>query len=418
MPRLAEELRAIEVSRLTAEGFYSVGRVPGLYLSVARTGARSWILRTMVGNKRRDIGLGPYPAVTLAMAHEKAQRTRETIQRGIDPIAQKRELRASLIAEQVRELTFEQCATRYLDITRNQWKNPKHAKQWQSTLETYAYPVIGTMPVKHVSREHVLKILEPIWKDKTETASRLRGRIENVFSWAIETKLYPGLNPARLKDNLEKSLPKRSKVATVKHHAALNRDAMQGFISAVRLVGGVGSKALEFLIYTAARSGEVRGATWAEIDFKASTWTIPKERMKSGREHRVPLSTEAVKLLKPLPKGLDSPYVFTSLTGKQLSDMTLSAVMRRMAVDAVPHGFRSTFKDWASETTDYPNALSEMALAHTIGNDVEAAYRRGDMFEKRRAMMEDWAAFCASTLSKKTASNRKAQPPKLKNDRA
>lgn len=395
MPKKAEELSALEVGRLKKPGRYPVGGVAGLCLRVAPSGARSWVLRVMVAGKRRDAGLGGYPDVPLAMAREKARKAREAIERGHDPIALRAEAQSALLAQRAAETTFEQAARQFIEAKSPEWKNAKHAAQWLATLETYAYPVIGKLQVRDVALSHVVKILEPIWTTKTETASRLRGRIEAVLDWAAVRRYRHGDNPARWKGHLDKVFPKPGKVAKVAHHSALPIDALAGFMRGLRKRVGMAARALEFLILTAARSGEVRGTTWSEVDFVNAVWTIPAERMKAGKEHRVPLPDAALELLKTLPRYEGSDLVFVAPRGGMLSDMTLTAVMRRMDVDAVPHGFRSTFRDWAAEHTNYPREVAEMALAHAIGDKVEAAYRRGDLFEKRRRMMVDWAAFCA-----------------------
>lgn len=392
MPRVAKELGALAVKRLTTPGLHFVGAVPGLALQVTEAGARSWILRVMVAGKRRSMGLGGYPAVPLAAAHEKAREAREAIDSGKDPLGDRRAAKSALRAEAAGALTFRQAAQRYIASHSAGWKSAKHGQQWANTLEAYAYPVLGDMLVRDVGRPDVLAVLQPIWTSKTETASRLRSRIELVLSYAMQAGYRPeGLNPARWRGGLDKLLPPPAKVARVEHHAALPVDAMPAFMTTLRAAQGMGARALEFAILTAARSGEVRGATWAEIDLAAAVWTVPAGRMKGGRGHRVPLSAPALALLRALPH--DDALVFPSATGKALSDMTLSAVMRRLKVPAVPHGFRSTFRDWAAERTNYPNELAEMALAHTIENKAEAAYRRGDLLARRAAMMAEWAAF-------------------------
>jgi len=352
----------------------------------------------MVGGKRRDMGLGGYPDVTLSGAREAARRARDLIIQGVDPIDHARAARSALRAAQAKAVTFQEATYAYIETHEKGWRNAKHAAQWRATLETYAFPNIGALLVRDVEKEHVLGILQPIWTEKTETASRLRGRIEKVLSYAIQAGYRPeGLNPARWKDNLDLLLGARRKVAKPRHHAALPVGDVGAFVKSLRDAGGIAARALEFAILTAARSGEVRGATWAEINLSAASWTIPGERMKGGREHRVPLAPPAVKLLRSLPGGTAGDLVFPAPRGGKLSDMTLTAVLRRMQVPAVPHGFRSTFRDWTSENTSYPNEICEMALAHAIGDKVEAAYRRGDLFEKRRQMMNDWAAFCAKS---------------------
>ena len=394
MAKKAKDLSALEVSRLTAQGHHAVGGVAGLYLYVLETGARSWVLRTTVGSKRRHMGLGGYPDVPLALAKEKARAAKEKVSQGIDPIAQRVSLASSLKAQQARQKTFSEAARAYIQAHEDAWKNPKHRAQWGSTLETYAYPHIGSLQVKDIDQEHVMKVLEPIWKTKTETANRLRGRIESVLDWAATRKYRSGENPARWKGHLENLLPAPGQIQKVSGHKALPYKPMAQFMADLRTREGVSARALEFAILCASRSGEVRGATWSEISLDKAIWIVPAERMKAGKEHRVPLSTHALRLLEALPRSDDSDLVFPAPRGKPLSDMSLTAVMRRMEVDAVPHGFRSTFRDWVGDCTDYPRDVAEFALAHVLSNKVEAAYRRGDALERRRQMMEDWAKFC------------------------
>lgn len=395
MPKRAKELSALEVKRLTAPGWHAVGTVAGLGLKVSPTGTRAWVLRVVVGAKRREIGLGAYPDVTLAGAHEKARAVRVQIEQGIDPIAERREIKARLIAEQTEGMTFGQCAAAYIKAHREGWKNAKHAAQWESTLAQYAGPVIGDMLVRHVETRHVLAVLEPIWKDKTETAARLRSRMELVLSWATVRGERTGENPARWRGHLDKLLPKPSKVSKQEHHAALDWREIGPFMVRLRAAEGMGARCLEFAILTGARSGEARGATWHEIDMQARTWTVPAERMKAGKEHRVPLSDAAVRLLEGLPRYVGNNLVFPAPRGGVPSDATLGAVLKRLGVPVTAHGFRSSFRDWAAESTAYPPDVVEMALAHTVKNKVEAAYRRGDLFEKRRQLMQAWADYCA-----------------------
>ncbi len=396
MGRKAKELSALEVGRMKTPGNHAVGGVAGLYLYINETGARSWVLRTMVGDKRRHMGLGGFPDVPLAHAKEKARAARADIEQGIDPIARRKTITSQLRAQQATQKTFEQAAAGFLEAHGDSWKNPKHRAQWESTLKTYAYPHMGQLLVRDVGQEHVLAALEPIWRTKNETASRVRGRIENVLDWATVRKYRTGENPARWKGHLDMLLPASSKVQKVEHHRALPLDDLGAFMVKLRTREGVAAKALEFTILTAARSGEVRGATWAEFDLKAGIWTIPAERMKAGKEHRVPLSASAIRILRPQPNQDQLELVFPAARGGKLSDMAMTSVMRRMEVNAVPHGFRSTFRDWARERTNYPRDLAEQALAHTLDNKVEAAYRRGDALEKRRDMMTAWADFCGN----------------------
>lgn len=415
MPKAAAALKALQVERLkplpnqVRPILYPVGTVPGLHLQVLPSGGRSWLLRVTVGERpatdksktpgkpvqrRREVGLGGYPEITLAMAHEKARAVREQVRAGLDPVAQKVAARSALRAAAAASLTFESAAAQYIAAHEAGWRNAKHGDQWRNTLKTYADPVMGKLLVADVQVAHVLKVLEPIWHTKTETAVRLRGRIEKILDWAKGRGYRSGDNPAAWTGNLQAQLPQPKAIAKTEHHAALPIAKVPGFMAKLRDQQGMGARALEFVILTAARSGEVRGATWAEIDLKAEVWTVPGERMKAGKEHRVPLSADAVTLLNSLDRVEGTDFVFPSAKGKPLSDMTLTAVLRRMKVPAVPHGFRSTFRDWAAEQTNHPREVAEMALAHTIENKVEAAYRRGDLFEKRRVLMEDWAGFC------------------------
>ncbi len=395
MPRLPEPLGPLAVSRLSKPGLHAFGGVPGLALQVLPSGGRTWILRIVIGHRRREMGLGGYPGVTLANAREAAREARELVRQGIDPIEAAKEAREALKVEPEVAFTFQAAAEAYISAHEASWKNPKHRDQWTMTLKNYAYPVMGKLDVAAVDLPHVMRILEPIWTRKTETAKRLRGRIEMVLDWAAARGFRSGPNPARWRGHLDKLLAKPSKVHRVVHHRALPLDDIAAFMVRLRGAEGVGARALEFAILTAARSGEVRGATWREIDLEARVWIISAERMKAAREHRAPLSEAAVAVLKSMPSGRPDAYVFPAGHGGRLSDMTISAVLRRLEVDAVPHGFRSTFRDWAAERTSYPNEVAEMALAHAVGNKVEAAYRRGDLFEKRLAMMNDWGRFCA-----------------------
>jgi len=397
--RQSKVLSAFSVARLNTPGLHFVGEVPGLALQVLPTGARTWILRIMIAGKRRDMGLGGFPAVTLAQARDAARKARAKVKEGIDPIEEARANRSALLATAAASLSFEDCADRYINAQKAAWKNAKSEQQWRNTLATYAYPVMGKLLVRDIGTAHVHEVLEPIWTTKTETASRLRGRIESVLDWATVRGYRTGLNPARWKGHLDKTLPAAGKVAKKEHHRALDISELGTFMEKLRKMDGTGARALEFAILTAARSGEVRGATWDEIDFNEKVWTVPASRMKAKKEHRVPLSSAAIQLLKSLPQVAGVPYIFPAQrkgkNGGMVSDMTLVQVVRRIGVDAVPHGFRSTFRDWVAERTNYPNEVAEMALAHTIESKVEAAYRRGTLFAKRALMMEDWAVFCS-----------------------
>lgn len=398
MPKIAKELSALEVSRLKAPGFVSVGTPPGLSLQITPTGARSWILRVKVGDRRRDMGLGAYPGVSLAKAREKARDAREAIEQGDDPILSRERAQSLLRAKQESIVTFETAARAYIKSKAPEWRSEKSLTQWTNSLENYAFPVIGKLHVQDVHDVHILKILEPMWHEKTETAVRVRGRIESILDWATAKKYRTGENPARWRGHLDKLLPAPGKITPVKHHEAVPVDDAPAFYSTLQSCKGMAARALEFTLLTAARSANSLGATWAEIDFDKALWTIPAEKMKAGKEHRVPLSESAIRILREQPRFEGCEFVFPSPKGNQLSDMSMTAVMRRMGLEAVPHGLRSTFKDWAAERTNYPHEMSEMALAHVLTNKVEAAYRRGDMVEKRRQLMREWENFLSNTI--------------------
>jgi integrase len=393
MVRRAAELGALAVGRLREPGMHAVGGVSGLYLQIAPGGTKSWILRATVGSKRREMGLGPFPEVPLAAARDKARAARAKVEQGHDPILERQRAASALRAEQAKALTFAEAAKQFVTDKGEQWRNAKHRAQWSATLETYAGPVIGKVLVSDVAQAHILSILRPIWTTKTETATRVRGRIEQVLDWARVRGYREGENPARWRGHLDKLLPAPTKVAKVKHHPALPVEAMPSFMANLRKRSGTAARALEFLVLTAGRSGEIRGASWSEFDMPGKTWTVPAERMKAGVEHRVPLSPQAVQLLEAIPRVAGNDLVFAAPRGGVLSDMSLTAVTRRMKVEAVPHGMRSTFRDWAAERTNFPREVAEMALAHAIENAVEAAYRRGDLFSKRAEMMAAWAEF-------------------------
>lgn len=387
-----ERLSVLKIKALKRPGYYCDGG--GLYVQVSPALTKSWIFRFRWGTKQREMGLGSLDFVSLAEAREKATQTRRQVASGIDPIEDRRTEKATRALKALSTLTFDDAIKAYLEAHGDSWKNAKHRSQWENTLATYASPVVGKLSVDSINLEHVLRVLEPIWKSKNETASRLRGRIESVLDWCTVRKFRSGDNPARWKGHLDQLLPAPSKVQAVIHHPALPIDEMQTFMAQLRQREGIAARALEFAILNASRSGEVRGARWDEIDLTTGVWVIPGERMKAGREHRVPLSDAALNLLKKTHRIEGVELVFPSSKGALLSDMSLTAVMRRMGVNAVPHGFRSTFRDWAAERTHHAREVVEMALAHTIGNKVEAAYRRGDLFEKRRLLSEDWSQHC------------------------
>ena len=342
------------------------------------------------------MGLGAYPDVGLKEARERAGKASKALRDEIDPIEQRRSERSVMVAAREAALTFEQCAAAFIAAKEHEWKNAKHGDQWRNTLTAHVYPVIGALIVRDVEQAHILKILEPIWATKNETASRVRGRIENVLDYATARGYRRGDNPARWKGHLDKVLATPSKVQKVEHLAALPFDQVGAFMADLRQQEGMGARALEFAVLCASRSGEVRGATRAEVDLDKAVWTIPKGRMKAGKEHRVPLSDAAVKLLRALPVIDGSELLFPNTKGKALSDMTLTATLRRMGCKVTAHGFRSTFRDWAGETSGYAREVIEHALAHQLKDKAEASYARGTLFDKRRRLMADWAKYCAT----------------------
>ena len=378
--------RKVETAK---EGRYEDGG--GLRLIVSASGSKRWVLRFTVMGKRREMGLGSYPDIKLADARKKAAECRAMAQDGIDPIAARQ-------AEMQKIPTFTSCAARYIRAHRRGWRNSKHARQWVSTLKTYARPVIGAKPVDVITNEDVLRILSPIWNTKTETAKRVQGRIENILDYAAAYKYREPTNPARWRGHLDKLLPRPTRVKTVTHHPAMPHAEVAGFMAELAENKGLSARALEFLILTATRTSEVLQAKRDEVDFAGATWVIPAERMKARREHRVPLSSTAMRVLKGLPVVEGNPYLFPGVRrGRPLSNMALLQLMRNMGYGVkgergpyVPHGFRSSFRDWSGEVSSYPRDVAEMALAHVIENKVEAAYRRGDLFAKRVMMMEEW----------------------------
>ncbi|MBO6581990.1 MAG: tyrosine-type recombinase/integrase [Hyphomonas sp.] len=399
--RKSNILTAMLVRNASEPGKYHDGGGTGLYLRVEPNGSRFWVQRVTIKGRRREIGLGSPPVVSLANARDTAIDNKRVIRGGGDPIAERAKAREVL--------TFDRAIDQYLETKLTEFRNEKHAKQWQSTLDTYARPVLGRLPVSEIEVRHVLRVLEPIWAKKTQTATRLRGRIEAVLSWATVAGFRIGDNPARWKGNLSELLPKPSKVARGDNHPALSLQDAPNWWRNVSTREGIAARAVQFACLTAARSGEVRGMTWSEVDLNQALWIIPAERMKANREHRVPLPGKAIEILKSLPRLKDCEFVFFSSKGGMLSDMALSAVMRRLQHaeeaagrigyrdprskrPAVPHGLRSTFRDWAAER-GYERDLAEIALAHNVGSEVERAYRRTDLLERRRAMLDAWAAF-------------------------
>jgi len=364
----------------------------GLYLKIGHTGGKSWVFRYRRGSKLHHVGLGPLHTVSLADARAKALDLRRQRLDGTDPLTAKREAAAKSVAADAKAMTFKQCADAYILSHRAGWKNLRHAAQWQSTLETYAYPTFGSLPAQAVDVGMVMKVLEQIWTEKTETASRVRGRIESVLDWATARGHRQGENPARWRGHLENLLPKKSKVHRVQHHAALRYADLPEFMAELRQREVAAARALEFAIMTAARTGEVIGAAWSEIDFEARLWVIPGARMKAGREHRVPLSEPALSIVRPMYETRTGDKVFP------VSNMAMAMLLRRMGRgELTVHGFRSTFSDWCAEQTAFPSEVREMALAHAVSDKVEAAYRRGDLFEKRRELADEWARYCTGT---------------------
>lgn len=412
MPKVVAPLSEAAVRKLKVPGLYTVGGVPGLKLQVANENARSWILRATVADKVRDIGLGSYPTIPLKAARDMAGEMKLQIQQGLDPLHERQKKKGELAAARASRKTFDECAEDYIKSIEKKWKNRKTPAQWTSSLETYASPTIGKLSVSDIDTAHIIKILEPIWSTKTETASRVRGRIESVLAYATTRGFRNGDNPARLKGHLDTLLPSASALKGNKHHPALAYGDIGRFVVDLRAVGSVAARALEFSILTAARSGEVRGAKWNEIDLNAAQWTIPADRMKATKQHVIPLSKQAVKLLKEMQKESQGGYIFPGQRAATLSDMTIAKVVKSLHSKAVargengyvdphsdnrvvtPHGFRSTFRDWAGEQSPFPREVIEHALAHQLKDKAEAAYQRGSSLPKRIKLMRAWADYC------------------------
>jgi integrase len=387
MAKAIGRLSTLTISR-AKPGMHPDGR--GLYLQVSGPRARSWVFRYTSGGKTHYLGLGSAYTIDLKRAREDARRARELLHDGIDPIEARKTKQMQQRLDTIKAMTFDQCADAYITAHDPSWSNPKHRQQWRNTLRDYASPVFGDLAVSAVDTGLVLKVLEPLWTSRPETASRVRGRIESVLDWAKVRGLRDGENPARWRGHLDHLLPARSRVRKVQHHAALPYGEINALVTLLRAQKGITPLALEFTILTATRTGEVLGAKWSEVDAAAAMWTIPSSRMKGGREHRVPLCERALAILEEM-RGLDRELVFP------LSEKAMAMLLRRIGRnDVTVHGFRSTFRDWAAETTAYPNHVVELALAHAISNGVEAAYRRGDLFDKRRRLMTDWARYCAT----------------------
>jgi integrase len=418
---LIGKLTAVRVAREKRAGLHSDGG--GLFLQVGKSATKSWIFRYWVperdpssgelvidetsGKRRgrvREMGLGSCITVSLQDARERALECRKLREKEIDPIAAREASRREAALQCAKSLTFKDAAAAYMAAHRVAWKNDKHAAQWPATLKNYAYPIIGDLPLQLIDITLVMKVIEPIWSEKPETANRLRGRIETVLDWATVRSYRQGENPARWRGHLDKLLPPRSKVRKTRHHSALPYAELPDFMVKLRAQDGIAARALEFTILTAARTGEAIGAKRGEIDTKNKIWIVPAERMKAGKEHRVPLSDRAIEIL--ISDGTDDreSFVFPGRgLGEPLSNMAMLKLLQRMGRDDLTvHGFRSTFRDWAAEKTSFPNEVIEMALAHTIDDKTEAAYRRGDLFEKRRKLAEAWRSYCETSV---TASN-------------
>jgi integrase len=403
----ASKLSAVEVAKARGPAVLHDGG--GLYLRVSRTGARSWVFRFQLDGKRRDMGLGPYPDISLAEARGRAAEHRKRRHDGIDPLDAKEAQRQAQRLSLAKGRTFREMAEEFIARNEVAWRNAKHRQQWRNTLQTYVYPSLGELSVAAIDAGLVVQVLDPIWTEKPETAGRVRGRIEAVLDAATVRGFRQGPNPAQWKGNLAHILPARAKVRGVEHHAALAFDDLPEFLAGLRRRPGMAARALEFVILTAARTGEALGATWSEIDPEAKVWTIPGRRMKGAREHRVPLSEGALAVLgkvQPLALTKDgkpdpaAPVFPGPRRALPMSNMTMLMLLRRMnRDDLTAHGFRSTFSDWAAERTAYPREVVEMALAHAVENKVEAAYRRGDLFDKRRKLMEAWDGFCSASAN-------------------
>jgi integrase len=395
MARQGEKLKADTVARLKEPGYYNDGF--GLWLRIGPTGAKSWVFRYREGRTKngkpaqREMGLGPCHTINLAEARQKALECRKARLDGIDPIAERQAAKASKQVATAKATTFRQCAEGYIAAHEVGWRSDKHRDQWSASLASYVYPVLGNLPVSAIDVGLVLKVLEPIWSDKPETASRVRGRIEPILDWATGREYRTGENPARWRGRLEAQLPKKQRVKQVRHHKALPYQDVGEFMVSLRGQYGAAARALEFTILTAARTGEVLGATWDEVDLRERVWVIPANRIKAGKEHRVPLSGAALAAMGQPGSG----FIFPGQQRGRLSKSAMEDVLKRMGAEATVHGFRSTFSDWCAERTNYAREVREMALAHAVGDKVEAAYRRGDLFEKRRRLAEEWAAYCA-----------------------
>lgn len=414
MARAIHKLKAISAEKATKPGLYGDGG--GLYLQITKDGIKSWLFRYMINGKARGMGLGPLHTISLAQAREKAHECRSFLLKGLDPldekeksqVAAKEEAESIAKAKSVAppaappEKTFRDCADELINSKKSGWQNEKSEDQWRNTLEKYAYPVIGDLAVSVIDTAHVMRILSPIWAEKTETASRVRGRIESVLNYAKVFGYRNSENPARWKGHLDHLLPKESAVTTVQHHLALPYKELPEFMEKLRGKDSIAAYALELLILTATRSNETRGSLWQEFDLEEKIWTIPAMRMKAKKVHRIPLSEQALQVLRKMLRFGNRGLVFPGQKdGQPLSEATMLQLLRRIRKEKLTvHGFRSTFRDWASECTTHDSNVCEMALAHAIENKAEAAYRRGDLLFRRAALMNDWGIYCGSRGSK------------------
>lgn len=399
MARILQKMTVVGISRQMTPGYWADGG--GLYLQVSQTKTKSWIFRYSMLGRRREMGLGPFPDVSLASARDAATVARTLVRSGHDPIAAREAEKARQRLEAARGVTFSDAQTSFLDSNESGWRNAKHRAQWQATLDRYAIPTLGKLPVSAIGVPEIVRVLEPIWHKKPETASRVRGRIERILDWAKVRGYRTAENPARWRGHLDQLFPSRRKVARVKHHAALSIESLPELYARLARARGTAALALRFVILTAARAGEVTGARWSEIDLDAKAWKVPPERIKAGKTHRVPLSAEALVVLAEAKKLGVANFVFPSVQyGKPLSLTALSKALKAAGGGtATTHGFRSTFRDWAAERTNFSREVAEMALAHAIGDKVEAAYRRGELFAKRTALMQRWATFAKTPSS-------------------
>jgi integrase len=405
MAKGSKRLTAMAVAKVTATGRYAAG--DGLYLQVAKGGTKTWIFRYQHDGRARHMGLGPISLVSLVDARQKAQDARRLLLNDIDPLHHRREKLNQVRLEAAKGITFGECAEKLVASYEAGWRNSDHRRQWRSTLMRYVYPILGELPVAAIDTAQVLRAIEPIWVTKPETAGRVRGRIESVLSWASARGYRNGKNPARWRGHLDRLLPSRAKVRAVRHHPALPYTEVPAFLADLRARDGNAARALEVTILTALRTREVLGAQWSQFDLSTKVWTVPGERMKGGREHRVPLADRVVEILSSLPRT--GEFAFSGLRPKQpLNVAAMLRVISRMGRDGITtHGFRSSFRDWAAEQTAFPHEVCEMALAHAISSKVEAAYRRGDLFEKRRKLMEAWAVYCAAPKAGRVVAFRK-----------